>query len=177
MIYALDKQPRIAKGCFIAPSADVIGDVELASGVNVWFGCVLRGDLNKIVVGEDSNIQDGTVIHISSGNSGYEAGATIIGKAVTVGHSAVIHACTLKDRCLVGMGATILDEAVVESGGFVAAGSVVLPATKVGAGELWAGNPARKKRMVSPKEMEMIAKTPTAYKQLASQYSQSLKVL
>jgi len=157
MIYGLHQNPqtapKVAKGCFIAPNASIIGDVELAAGVNVWFSCVLRGDLNKIVIGENSNIQDGTVIHISSGNSGYDAGATIIGSNVTVGHSAVIHACVLKSNCLVGMAATILDEAVVETGGFVAAGSVVLPSTVVGKNELWAGNPARKKRMVSNKEM------------------------
>lgn len=172
MIYRFeDKTPNLAADCFIAPNAVVIGDVELGARASIWFNCTVRGDLNKITIGEESNIQDGAIIHISSGRSGYAAGATTIGDGVTIGHGAIIHACTLHHRCLVGMGAIVLDEVEVASGAFVAAGSVVLPGTKIGDDELWAGSPATKKRAVGDKERQMINKTPAAYAELAARYA------
>ena len=176
MIYEFeDISPKLAAGCFVAPNAVVIGDVALDERASVWFNCAVRGDLNKITIGKGSNIQDGAVIHISSGRSGCVAGATIIGDGVTVGHGAIIHACTLGDGCLVGMGAMVLDEAVVAGGAFIAAGAVVLPGARVGRGELWAGNPAIKKRMVGDKERQMIEKTPIAYAKLAARHAASGK--
>src|ERR1700687_1260112 len=133
--------PRIAADAFVAPNATIIGDVEIASGANIWFGCVLRGDVAKIVVGANSNVQDGTVVHGSTGKP-----PTFIGANVTIGHMALIHACRLEDRNFVGMKAGVSDGAVVESGAMVAAAALVTTGKRVPRGELWGGNPARRMR-------------------------------
>jgi len=147
-----DKRPAIAQDVFIAPNASVIGQVNLAQGASVWYGAVLRGDVNKIYVGEKSTIGNRTVIHCSSSNDG----ETKIGKNVLVGDGALIHACTLEDACVVESGAIVFDGAVVESSAVVGPGAVVTKGKRVGAGQYWEGNPARFSRDVTPNEKAQI---------------------
>ena len=152
----LDQFPRLGERVYVDPAASVIGDVELADDVSVWPGCVVRGDVNFIRVGARTNIQDGTVIHVSHDGPHAKLGgfATVIGEDVTIGHKAIVHACRIGDAALIGMGAIVLDGAVVESHGFVGAGAVVPPGKTVGRGELWLGHPARKVRMLSEADIE-----------------------
>jgi gamma-carbonic anhydrase len=144
----------------------VIGDTEIDAHANVWFGCVLRGDIAPIRVGAYANIQDGTVVHVSSK---LEEG-TRIGANVTIGHMALIHACTLEDASFVGMKACVMDGVVVESGAWVAAGAVVTPGKRVPKGQLWAGTPARYLRDVTPEEALYIERLPQQYARLATEY-------
>jgi carbonic anhydrase/acetyltransferase-like protein (isoleucine patch superfamily) len=148
MIYALDGvAPRIAESAFIAPTAAVIGDVEIGAESSVWFHCVLRGDTNSIRVGARTNIQDGSIVHVNAG-----AFPAIIGDDVTIGHAAIVHACTLHDGAFVAMGATVLDGAVIEEGGVLAAGGLLPPGKRIGRFELWQGTPARLVRVLSAEE-------------------------
>lgn len=140
--------PRIAPQAYVAPGAAIIGDVEIGADSGIWFGVVVRGDVNYIRIGERTNIQDGTVIHVTR-----KTGPTIIGSGVTVGHSVLMHACTLQDNCFVGMRATIMDNVVVESGAMVAAGALVTPGKRIPAGQLWAGSPAKYFRDLTPDEI------------------------
>ena len=117
-----NKLPTIAPDAFIADNAVIIGDVTIGSGSSIWFNCVLRGDTNYIRVGERTNIQDGTIVHVAREGQGTE-----IGSGVMIGHMAMIHACTIKDDAMIGMTACIMDEAVVESGAMVAAGAFISP--------------------------------------------------
>jgi carbonic anhydrase/acetyltransferase-like protein (isoleucine patch superfamily) len=139
--------PAIA---FVAPNASVIGDVTLSKGVSVWYGATLRGDVHSITVGENSCIGDRAVVHVAKISGDYPS---VIGKNVTVGPGAVVHAATLKDGCVVGPSAQVLDGAIVESNSVVSAGSVVTPGTIVKEGELWEGNPAKSVRKLSADEM------------------------
>ncbi|CAA7625189.1 gamma carbonic anhydrase family protein [Magnetospirillum sp. SS-4] len=157
--------PTIADDVFIAPTAVVIGDVVIGAGTSVWFNCVIRGDVHEIRIGERTNIQDGTIIHVTGGKLG-----TYIGSDITIGHGAILHACTLEDSCFIGMGATILDGVVVESGAMVAAGAVVTPGKRVKTGELWAGNPAKPMRQLSPQEQEFFPVSAAGYVSLAGRY-------
>lgn len=161
--------PTIADDCFIAPNATVIGDVVIGSGTSVWFGVVIRGDVHEIRIGERTNIQDGTIIHVTEGKLG-----TYIGSDITIGHGAVLHACTLEDGCFVGMGATVLDGAVIEAGAMVAAGAVVTPGKRVKKGELWSGNPAKLMRPLRDEELAFFPKSATKYKALGDTYRESL---
>lgn len=157
--------PKIAPDVWVAPNAAVIGDVEIGAGSGVWFACTIRGDVNEIRIGARTNIQDGTVIHVSSDGQG-----TYIGDGVTIGHMAVIHACTLGDGCFIGMGAVIMDDAAVEPGGMVAAGALVTPGKRIGAGQLWTGRPARHTRDLTPEESVYIATSAERYAALAAEY-------
>eukprot|EP01027_Heterolobosea_sp_BB2_P020735 GEZU01029615.1.p1 GENE.GEZU01029615.1~~GEZU01029615.1.p1 ORF type:complete len:260 (-),score=56.86 GEZU01029615.1:386-1165(-) len=151
----MGKIPVIGNGVFIAPSAHVIGSVTLGNGSSVWYNSVLRGDVQDIKVGERSNLQDRTIVHVS-GN--FKETPTIIGDLVTVETGAILHACTLESESYVGIGATILDEAVVSSQSMVAPGSVVPPGVKIPSGELWAGTPAKFLRKLTTEERQSIAK-------------------
>jgi carbonic anhydrase/acetyltransferase-like protein (isoleucine patch superfamily) len=157
--------PTIAPEAWIADNATLIGDVVVGARANIWFGCVLRGDITAIHVGENANIQDGTIVHVATGKP-----PTHIGANVTIGHMALIHACHLEDFSFVGMKACILDGAVVETGAWVAAGAVVTPGKRVKSGELWAGTPARFLRPVSEQEARYIRELPDRYYELATQY-------
>ncbi|WP_431284112.1 gamma carbonic anhydrase family protein [Humitalea sp. 24SJ18S-53] len=159
------RAPLIAATAFIAPTAAVIGDVTIGEGSSVWYHCVLRGDTNFIRVGARTNIQDGTIVHVNAG-----AEPTIIGDDVTIGHAAIIHACTLEDRAFVGMGALVLDRAVIESGGVLAAGSVLPPGKRIGADELWVGNPAQKVRVLDDAGRARFARNAPNYAKLAQRY-------
>ncbi len=135
--------PKVHPDAFIAETAVLIGDVEIGPGSSIWYGCVLRGDINSIRVGRNSNIQDGTVVHVNHDRDGDGGMPTHIGDDVVIGHMALIHACTLEDGAFIGMGAIVMDQAVVEAGAMVAAGALVTPRKVVKAGQLWAGRPAR----------------------------------
>lgn len=149
-IYKLNgMKPKLGARVFVAPSAAVIGDVEIGDDSSIWFACVLRGDVNFIRVGARTNIQDGTVVHIVSKRI-----PTIIGNDITIGHSCLLHACTLKDRAFVGMHATVLDGAVIEEGGMLAAGSLLTPGKVIGPNELWRGSPATFWRVLEGEERE-----------------------
>jgi carbonic anhydrase/acetyltransferase-like protein (isoleucine patch superfamily) len=157
--------PKIADGVFIAPSADIIGDVIIGSKSGIWFGCVLRGDVAEIRVGERTNIQDGTTIHVT--RNGHP---TIIGSGVTVGHKALLHACKLEDSCFVGMGAILMDDVIVESGAMVAAGSLVTPGKIIKKGQIWAGSPAKYFRDLTEKEAAYIKISEDNYVKHAEEY-------
>lgn len=157
--------PTIAPDVFIAEGAVVIGDVHIGEQSNVWFGCVIRGDVNIIRIGARTNIQDGTVIHVTR-----KTGPTIIGSGVTIGHSVLLHACTLEDDCFIGMHSTVMDGAVVESGAWVGAGAVVTPGKRIPKGQIWAGNPARYLRDIKPEEKAFIPISSANYVELAREY-------
>ena len=153
----LDQSPRLGQRVYVDPAATVIGDVELADDVSVWPGTIIRGDVNHIRIGARSNVQDGTIIHVSHHSPYNKAGyPTLVGADVTIGHGTIIHACTIEDACLIGMGACILDGATVKQHGFVGAGAVVGPGKVVGEGELWVGNPARMVRRLGEQEIESL---------------------
>ena len=160
-----NKEPRIAPDAFIAPGAVVIGDVEIGPGTSVWFGCVIRGDMQPIRIGARTNIQDGTVVHVASAD-----GPTYIGDDVTIGHMALIHACTLENRSFVGMKACVMDRAVVESRTMVSAGALLTPGKRVPAGQLWAGGPARFVRALTDEEHEHHRKLAEGYVALGVEY-------
>jgi carbonic anhydrase/acetyltransferase-like protein (isoleucine patch superfamily) len=167
----LDRNPRLGERVYVDPAAVVIGDVELADDVSIWPACVLRGDVNFIRIGARSNIQDGTIVHVSHHSPFNQAGfPTLIGADVTVGHGAIIHACTIEDLCLIGMGARILDGATVKKYGFVGAGAVVGPGKVVGEAELWLGNPARLVRRLSDREIESLHYSAAHYVRLKDRY-------
>ena len=143
--------PRIGENCLIADNAAIIGDVVMGRDCSIWFSTVLRGDVNSIRIGDGVNIQDGSVLHTL-----YEKSTIEIGNHVSVGHNVTIHGATIHDYALIGMGATLLDHAVVGEGAIVAAGSVVLSRTKIGANELWGGAPAKFIKMVDPAQSKEI---------------------
>jgi carbonic anhydrase/acetyltransferase-like protein (isoleucine patch superfamily) len=142
--------PRICPSVYIAPSADVIGSVELAENSSVWFQCVLRGDIEPIRIGANSNIQDGTIVHTIDG------APVIVGDWVTVGHRAVLHGCTIESNCLIGMGAVILNRAHIGEGSIVAAGAVVAEKTVVPPHSLYMGVPAKLRRELTADEQPFI---------------------
>ena len=141
--------PRVAPTAFVADGAIIIGDVEIEDRANVWFNCVVRGDEQAVRIGARTNIQDGTVIHVHSLKQG-----TTIGADCTVGHMALLHACTLDDGAFVGMGAIVLDEARIEGGAMLAAGAMLTQGRQIPHGELWGGRPARFARKLTPDEID-----------------------
>ncbi len=159
------KSPRIGRGCYVAPTATIIGDVTLGDEASVWFGAVLRGDVSPIVIGARSNIQDGTVIH------GEEGCPTIIGEDVTVGHSAIIHAATVGDRVLVGMGATLLSRSSVRPDTIIGGRALVTEEVEVPGGVLALGIPAQPKRSLSGVEKEHILASAQHYVEHAKWYA------
>jgi len=164
--------PTLGARVFVDPAATVIGDVVLGDDVSIWPGTVVRGDVNVIRIGARTNVQDGTVIHVThDGPYGTPGGfATMIGEDVTIGHGAIVHACVIEDACLIGMGATVLDGAIVRRHGFVGAGAVVPPGKEVGSGELWLGNPARCVRRLSDTEREQLLYSAAHYVRLKDKY-------
>lgn len=172
-IYALgDLTPRIADDVFIAPGAQIIGDVEIGAGSSVWFNCVLRGDGNFIRIGERSNIQDGTIVHITRKTHG-----TIIGNDVLVGHTAIVHGCELMDHSFVGLGAIVMDGCVIEPDGMLAAGAMLTPGKRIPSGQLWGGRPAKYIRDLTPEEIERNRKGAAGYAELAQQFRANLRLI
>lgn len=159
-------KPQMGENCFLAETAVVIGDVVMGDDCSVWYGAVLRGDVNSIIIGNKVNIQDGAVIHTL-----YRRSKTMIGNNVSVGHNAVIHGATIEDSCLIGMGAIVLDNAVVESGAIVAAGALVTSGMRVEGGYIYAGVPAKKIKAVDEKQRdEIINRIAEDYTMYASWY-------
>jgi carbonic anhydrase/acetyltransferase-like protein (isoleucine patch superfamily) len=164
--------PLKGKQTFVAPNAKVIGNVTLGQHASIWYGAILRGDINAIQVGNKTNIQDNVIIHVAKHSvaSSSQPKPTIIGSNVTVGHGATLHACTIGDGCLVGMGATLLDGVVMEPGSIVAAGAVVAPGTVVKAGEIWAGVPAKLLRHLSADEKGFVSASADNYARIAMEH-------
>lgn len=160
-----NQMPQIAAGAFIAPNAVIVGDVKIGTQSGIWFGCVLRGDVQEICIGERTNIQDGTVVHVSQNGQG-----TYLGNDITVGHMALIHGCTIEDRAFIGMKACVMDDAYVESGAMVAAGALVTPGKRIPAGEMWAGSPARFKRHLTDEDKAQFAANTAQYVELGQNY-------
>jgi carbonic anhydrase/acetyltransferase-like protein (isoleucine patch superfamily) len=163
--------PRVADTAYVDSAAIVIGDVEIGEDSSIWPAAVVRGDVQRIRIGARTNVQDGAVVHVTH-DGPYTPGGfpTSIGDDVTIGHSAVIHACTIEDACLIGMNATVLDGALVKKHGFVGAGAVVAPGKIVGAGELWVGSPARLLRRLSEAEIERLYYSAHQYVKLKNDY-------
>lgn len=157
--------PRIAQGVFIADTARVIGDVHLGEGTSVWYGTVVRGDVFPIRIGARVSLQDGSVVHVTTGRF-----STTVGDDVTVGHRAVLHGCTVEDGALIGMGAVVMDEAVIGAGAMVAAGSLVAPGTHIPAGMVAMGSPARAVRPVRDMERAFMAYSAPHYVDIAKTY-------
>lgn len=167
----LGQMPTLGPRVYVDPAATVIGDVVLGEDVSVWPSTVIRGDVNHIRIGARTNVQDGSIIHVSHHSPYTQAGhPTLIGEDVTIGHGTILHACTIGDRCLIGMGACILDGATVQDHGFVGAGAVVGPGKTVGEGELWLGNPARPARRLTDREIESLLYSAQHYVRLKDQY-------
>ena len=153
--------PELSESAYIARSAALIGAVRVGADCSIWHQVTLRGDANYISIGDGTNIQDNTCVHIDSARY-----PTVIGNRVTIGHSAIIHACELQDSCFIGMGAIIMDGAVVESHAMVAAGALVTPGKIVPSGALWAGSPAKEMRKLSTDEIDMIETSAERYIEL-----------
>jgi carbonic anhydrase/acetyltransferase-like protein (isoleucine patch superfamily) len=153
-----DKHPSWGSDCFIAENATIVGDVIMGNNCSVWFNAVIRGDVNYIKIGNNTNIQDGAVIHAT-----YLTAPTNIGNNVSIGHNALVHGCTLKDNTLVGMGAIVMDHAIVEEFVIIGAGSVVLEKTVCESGYLYAGTPAKKIKPLTVEQKEMLTRLPKNY--------------
>lgn len=157
--------PKIHDSVFVAENAVIIGDVEIGAESSIWYGCTLRGDVNNIRIGQRSNIQDHTIIHVSSTGQG-----TYIGNDVTVGHAAVLHACTIGNLAFIGMQACVMDDAVIEDGAMVAAGALVTPGKRIPSGQLWGGSPARYMRDLTVAERDFLPFSAARYARLAALY-------
>jgi len=166
-----DRLPRLGANVYVDPAAVAIGDVELGADASLWPFTAARGDVNYIRIGARTNIQDGSVLHVTH-DGPYTPGGfpLLIGADVTIGHGAVLHACTIEDACLIGMRATVLDGAVVRRHAMIGAGALVTPGKVVGSGELWLGNPAKKARMLSDAEIEALYYSAGHYVRLKDQY-------
>jgi carbonic anhydrase/acetyltransferase-like protein (isoleucine patch superfamily) len=160
-------QPQIDPSAFVADTATIIGDVGVGPRASIWFGAVLRGDVFHIRIGEETSIQDNTVIHVT-----HDQYATQVGARVTVGHSVVLHGCTVGDLCIIGMGAIILDQAVIGDRCIIGAGALVTPGTKIPPGHLAVGSPARPKRPLTEEELEWLANSALHYVELARVYAE-----
>jgi carbonic anhydrase/acetyltransferase-like protein (isoleucine patch superfamily) len=153
-----DKSPQWGEKCFIAPNATIVGEVVMGNNCSVWFNAVIRGDVNSITIGDDTNIQDGAVIHAT-----YQKAATVIGNRVSVGHNAIVHGCTLMDHILIGMAAIVMDNAIVEPYCIIAAGAVILENTRCESGFLYAGVPAKKIKAITEEQRALLDKLPDNY--------------
>lgn len=161
------RYPEIDPSVYIADNATIVGDVHIGPRSSIWFGAVLRGDVFHIRVGSETSIQDNTVIHVT-----HDRFATTVGNRVTVGHSVTLHGCTIGDLCIIGMGATVLDQVEVGERCIVGAGALLTPGTKVPPGHLVVGSPARVKRPLSDAELEWLAASAAHYVELGRIYTE-----
>lgn len=163
--------PTLGANVYIDPAADVIGRVTLGDDVSIWPRAVLRGDVNTISVGARTNVQDGTIVHVTH-DGPYSPGgyAAAIGADVTAGHGCIIHACTIGDRCLIGMGAIVMDGAVIEDDVLLAAGSLVSPGKRLESGYLYRGRPVRQVRVLQDEELEMLRYSAAHYVRIKDRY-------
>jgi carbonic anhydrase/acetyltransferase-like protein (isoleucine patch superfamily) len=167
----LDRTPILGARVYIDPAALAIGDVELGDDASLWPFAVARGDVHYIRIGARTNVQDGAVLHVTHDGEYTPGGFPLtIGDVVTIGHGAFVHACTVRNACLIGMNATVLDGAVVNPHSLVAAGAVIAPGKIVGEGELWVGNPARRARRLSDREIESLYYSARHYVKLKDRY-------
>lgn len=163
--------PKFGENCYLAENATIVGDVTMGDDCSIWFGAVLRGDVNTITIGNKVNIQDGAVIHTL-----YKRSVTNIGDNVSIGHNAVVHGATIEDHCLIGIGAVVLDNAVIGTGSIIAANAVVLTGTIVEPGSIYAGAPAKKVKSVAPEQnKDIITRISNDYKMYASWYTEDEK--
>lgn len=162
--------PVLGERVYLDPAATVIGDVMLGDDVSIWPSAVLRGDVNHIRVGARTNIQDGAIVHVAHAGPYGPGYPCLIGADVTIGHAAVVHACTIEDGCLIGMHASVLDGAVVKKHGFVGAGALIPPGKVVGERELWLGNPAKRVRVLSDAQVEQLMYSSAHYVRVKDDY-------
>ena len=158
-------EPKFGEDCFIADNATVVGEVTMGNNCSVWFNAVVRGDVHSISIGDNSNIQDGAVIHCT-----YNKAKVVIGKNVSIAHNAVVHGCTIEDNVLIGMNAVVMDDVVVQSGAIIAAGAVVLAKTVVESGYIYAGAPAKKMKPVGEELQDVFLRTANNYIKYAKWY-------
>jgi carbonic anhydrase/acetyltransferase-like protein (isoleucine patch superfamily) len=161
------KTPSFGKECFIADGAIVVGEVTMGDRCTVWFNAVVRGDVHSITIGDNTNIQDGAVLHCT-----YQRAKLVIGSNVSIAHNAVVHGCTVEDNVLIGMGAIIMDDAHIGSNSVIAAGAVVLPGTVVEAGSIYAGVPAKRMKAITEEMKLVIARTAGNYPMYATWFSE-----
>jgi carbonic anhydrase/acetyltransferase-like protein (isoleucine patch superfamily) len=164
-----DASPHLGPGAWAAPSADLIGDVRLGARASVWFGAVLRGDNTPLILGDDTNFQDGAIGHSDPGF------ALTVGARVTIGHQAILHGCTVADDCLIGMGARILNGAVIAAECIVGAGALITEGKRFEPGSLIVGSPARVVRQVSDEERQLLRASATHYAEKAARYAAELR--
>lgn len=157
--------PEFGKECFLADTAVVVGEVKMGDNCTVWFNAIVRGDVHSITIGDNTNIQDGVIIHCT-----YQKARTVIGNNVSIAHNAIVHGCTIEDNVLIGMGAIVMDDAVIGKESVIAAGAVILPGTKVEAGSIYAGTPAKRIKDIGPEMREVIARTARNYPMYATWY-------
>ena len=150
--------PKFGENCFLAENSVVVGEVIMGNNCTVWFNAVVRGDVHSIAIGDNTNIQDGAIIHCT-----YQKAKTVIGSNVSIAHNAIVHGCTIHDNVLIGMGAIIMDDAIVESNAVIAAGAVVLAGTRVEAGSIYAGMPAKKVKDITEEMKDVIQRTARNY--------------
>lgn len=160
-----DKFPQIPTDCFVAENATIVGDVEIGEKCSVWFNAVIRGDVNAIRIGDYCNIQDGAIIHCT-----YQRAATKVGNYVNIGHQAMVHGCTLRNYILIGMGAIVMDHAIVSDYVIIAAGAVVLENTVCESGHIYAGVPAKKVKPITNEQRVMLEQLPHNYVMYANWY-------
>ena len=162
------KSPQMGKECWLAPNATLVGDVIMGDNCTVWFNTVIRGDVHEIRIGNDTNIQDGAVIHCT-----YKKAGTYIGNRVSIAHNAIVHGCTIHDDVLIGMGAVVMDGAIVHSGAVIAAGAIVLANTVVEPNSIYAGMPAKKVKDTGPEMLEVIERTAKNYPMYSKWFSKN----
>lgn len=160
--------PTFGSNCFFADTAVVVGEVTMGNNCTVWFNAVVRGDVHSITIGDNTNIQDGAVIHCT-----YQKAKTIIGSNVSIAHNAIVHGCTIEDHVLIGMGAIVMDGAVIGAHSVIAAGAIILPGTRVESGSMYAGNPAKRMKDISDEMREVIQRTARNYPMYAEWFKES----
>ena len=150
--------PEFGENCYLAENATVVGEVIVGKNCSIWFNAVIRGDVNSITIGDNTNIQDGAVVHCT-----YQKAKTVIGSNVSIAHNAIVHGCTIEDNVLIGMGAIVMDDAIVRSGSIIAAGAVVLNGTVVESDSIYAGMPAKKVKAVGEELRGIFSRTSNNY--------------
>lgn len=159
--------PQFGKNCFLADNSVVVGEVVMGDNCTVWFNAVVRGDVNSITIGSDTNIQDGAIIHCT-----YQKAKTVIGNKVSIAHNAIVHGCTVEDNVLIGMGAIVMDDAVIGTGSVIAAGAIILPGTKVEPRSIYAGVPAKKVKDTGDEMKAVIERTARNYPMYAEWFKE-----
>ncbi len=165
-------QPQFGNNCWLAPNATVVGDVQMGDDCTVWFNAVVRGDVHYIKIGNRCNIQDGAVIHCT-----YQKSPTTIGNYVSIAHNAIVHGCTIEDNVLIGMGAIVMDGAVIGTGSIIAAGAIITQNTKVPPGSIYAGNPAKFLKSVTPELAAVFERTANNYVMYAGWFKDNERIV